>query len=88
MRISTSHSKIESSITTVAAHGMTCGACASTIETGFKDLEGVYQFNISLLASRVLVDHNPFKLSANQIVEAIEDGGFNAKVVSSVDGGA
>ncbi|KAI1676356.1 copper-transporting atpase protein [Pyrenophora tritici-repentis] len=87
-RISMSYSKVESSITTVAVHGMTCGACTSTIETGFKNLEGVYQFNISLLASRVVVVHNPSKLSANHIVETIEDRGFDAKVVSSVDSGA
>ncbi|KAI1571037.1 ZntA Cation transport ATPase, partial [Pyrenophora tritici-repentis] len=86
--ISTSNSKIELSTTTVAVYGMTCGACTSTIEGGFKNLEGVYQFNISLLASRVVVVHNPSKLSTDQIVETIEDRGFDAKVVSSVDSAA
>jgi len=72
--------------TTVSVEGMTCGACTSAIESGFKDVEGVYQFNISLLASRAVLVHDPTKLTAEQIAEIIEDRGFDAKVLSSVDG--
>ncbi|KAF2846908.1 copper-transporting ATPase-like protein [Plenodomus tracheiphilus IPT5] len=72
--------------TTVAVEGMTCGACTSAIESGFKDVEGVHQFNISLLANRAVIVHDPSKLTEAQIVEIIEDRGFDAKVVSSVDG--
>ncbi|OAK97865.1 heavy metal translocatin [Phaeosphaeriaceae sp. SRC1lsM3a] len=72
--------------TTVSVEGMTCGACTSAVESGFKDVEGVYQFNISLLANRAVLVHDPAKLSADQIVEIIEDRGFDAKVLSSVDG--
>lgn len=73
-------------ITTVAVEGMTCGACTSAIESGFVDLDGVFQFNISLLANRAVIVHNPAKLTEDQIVEIIEDRGFDAKLVSSVDG--
>jgi Cu+-exporting ATPase len=59
--------------TTVAIEGMTCGACTSAVEGGFKDIEGLVQFNISLLAERAVIIHDPEKLSAAQIVEAIED---------------
>jgi Cu+-exporting ATPase len=72
--------------TTIAVEGMTCGACTSAIESGFKDVEGVYQFNISLLANRAVLVHDPAKLTEDQIVEIIEDRGFDAKVLSSVDG--
>ncbi|KAF1974125.1 heavy metal translocatin [Bimuria novae-zelandiae CBS 107.79] len=72
--------------TTVDVEGMTCGACTSAIESGFKDVEGVYQFNISLLANRAVLVHDPAKLTAEQIVEIIEDRGFDARVLSSVDG--
>jgi Cu+-exporting ATPase len=72
--------------TTVAVEGMTCGACTSAIESGFKDVEGVYQFNVSLLANRAVLVHDPAKLTEDQIVEIIEDRGFDAKVLSSVDG--
>lgn len=73
--------------TTVAIEGMTCGACTSAVEGGFKEVEGLVQFNISLLAERAVLVHDPEKLSAAQIVEAIEDRGFDATVVSSVEEG-
>lgn len=73
--------------TTVAIEGMTCGACTSAVEGGFKDIEGLVQFNISLLAERAVITHDPEKLSAAQIVEAIEDRGFDATIVSSVEEG-
>ncbi|KAM0707213.1 hypothetical protein Q7P35_006544 [Cladosporium inversicolor] len=73
--------------TTVAIEGMTCGACTSAVEGGFKDVEGLVQFNISLLAERAVITHDPEKLSAAQIVEAIEDRGFDATIVSSVEEG-
>lgn len=73
--------------TTVAIVGMTCGACTSAIESGFKDVDGVVQFNISLLAERAVIMHDPAKLTAAQIVETIEDRGFDATVISSAGEG-
>ncbi|RDL33222.1 putative copper-transporting ATPase 2 [Venustampulla echinocandica] len=69
--------------TTVAIEGMTCGACTSAIEGGFKNLEGLVQFNISLLAERAIIIHDPSKLSAEKIAEIIEDRGFDAKILST-----
>ena len=72
--------------TTVAVEGMTCGACTSAVEGGFKDVPGVVKFNISLLAERAVLVHDPIKLSPDQVVEIIEDRGFDAKVLSSQRG--
>lgn len=69
--------------TTVAIEGMTCGACTSAVEKGFKDIAGVTKFNISLLAERAVITHDPWVLSSAQVVEIIEDRGFDAKVLSS-----
>jgi len=74
--------------TTVGIEGMTCGACTSAIESGFKDLEGLMQFNVSLLAERAIVIHDPAKLSTEQIAEIIEDRGFDAKILSTQLGSA
>jgi P-type Cu+ transporter len=71
------------STTTVAIEGMTCGACTSAIEGGFKDLEGLVQFSVSLLAERAVVVHDPSKLSTEKIAEIIEDRGFDARILSS-----
>ncbi|KAK4988493.1 Cu(2+)-transporting P-type ATPase [Elasticomyces elasticus] len=73
--------------TTVAIEGMTCGACTSAVESGFKEVEGMVQFNISLLAERAVIVHDPTKLSSAKIVEIIEDRGFDAKVLSSQEEG-
>ena len=72
-------------ITTLAIEGMTCGACTSGVESGFKDLPGLVQFNISLLAERAVITHDATLLSTSRIVDIIEDRGFDASVVSSVD---
>ena len=73
--------------TTVAIEGMTCGACTSSVEGGFKDVSGVMQFNISLLAERAVILHNPDKISTSAIVETIEDRGFDAEIISSIEEG-
>lgn len=69
--------------TTVAVEGMTCGACTSAVEGGFKGVEGVLKFNISLLAERAVITHDTAKLSADKIAEIIEDCGFDATVLST-----
>ncbi|KAK4999956.1 Cu(2+)-transporting P-type ATPase [Elasticomyces elasticus] len=73
--------------TKIAIEGMTCGACTSAVESGFKEVEGMVQFNISLLAERAVIVHDPTKLSSAKIVEIIEDRGFDAKVLSSQEEG-
>ena len=79
-------SQFDLTTTTVAIEGMTCGACTSAVEGGFKDVEGLVQFNISLLAERAVIVHNPAKLSPEQITEVIQDRGFDAKILSSQRG--
>jgi len=69
--------------TTVAIHGMTCGACTSAVEGAFKAVPGVVRFNISLLAERAVISHDPSKLSSEKIVSIIDDAGFDAQVVST-----
>ncbi len=73
----------ELTTTTVAIEGMTCGACTSAIEGGFQGVHGLVQFNISLLAERAVVVHDPMKLSTARILEIIDERGFDGKVLSS-----
>lgn len=56
---------IDSSLmtTTVAIEGMTCGACTSAVEGGFKDIPGVKNFSISLLSERAVIEHDPDRKS-------------------------
>ncbi|AEO70152.1 d0d5ff83-7236-4a06-97ad-621b1131a0a2 [Thermothielavioides terrestris] len=74
---------VSTATTTVAIEGMTCGACTSAVEEGFKNVDGVLRFNISLLAERAVITHDPTKLPADKIAEIIEDRGFDAKILST-----
>lgn len=74
--------------TTVGIEGMTCGACTSAIEGGFKDLDGLIQFNISLLAERAVVIHDPSILSPDKIAEIIDERGFDARILATQLGNA
>ena len=79
----TQFSKTELTTTTVAIQGMTCGACTSAIESGFKDLKGLVSFKVSLLAERAIIVHDTSKLSTSQVIEIIKDRGFDGQVLSS-----
>ncbi|OJJ49335.1 hypothetical protein ASPZODRAFT_1457496 [Penicilliopsis zonata CBS 506.65] len=76
-------SRSQPTVTTVSIDGMTCGACTSSVQNAFKDVDGLIQFNISLLAERAIIVHDPKVLEPKQIVTLIEDAGFDATVVSS-----
>ncbi|KAH6885881.1 E1-E2 ATPase-domain-containing protein [Thelonectria olida] len=73
--------------TTVAIEGMTCGACTSAVEGGFKDVPGVKHFSISLLSERAVIDHDPTLLPPAKIAEIIDDRGFDAEIVDTVKAG-
>src|SRR5579862_2061746 len=71
------------STTTLAVGGMTCGACTSAIESGFKDVTGIKSFNVSLLSERAVVEHDPAIISPQQIAEIIEDRGFESSILDT-----
>lgn len=77
------HHRYQLRTTTVAIGGMTCGACTSSVQDAFKDVEGLVQFNISLLAERAIVVHAAELLPTEKIASVIEDAGFDASIVSS-----
>ncbi|KAF2758746.1 heavy metal translocatin [Pseudovirgaria hyperparasitica] len=74
--------------TTVGIEGMTCGACTKAVTDGFDGVDGILQFNISLLAERAIVVHDPSKITEDRIAEIIDDCGFDAKIISSFEGGS
>jgi Cu+-exporting ATPase len=69
--------------TTVKVDGMTCGACTSAVESGFKGVEGAGAVSVSLVMGRAVVNHDPARLSAEKVAEIIEDRGFDAEVLST-----
>jgi Cu+-exporting ATPase len=73
--------------TIVAIEGMTCGACTSAVQSAFDDVPGLLKFDISLLAERAVILHDPAKLSPDKIIETIEDRGFDARILTSREEG-
>lgn len=55
--------------TTVAVQGMTCGACTSAIETGFKGVDGVVSITVSLITERAVAVHDAAKVSSKEVVD-------------------
>ena len=55
--------------TTVSVRGMTCGACTSAVEGGFKGVEGLSSFSVSLITERAVAVHNPNLLPVEKVVE-------------------
>ncbi|KAL7620734.1 Cu(2+)-transporting P-type ATPase [Parahypoxylon ruwenzoriense] len=69
--------------TTLRVGGMTCGACTSAVEAGFKGVDGVGSVSVSLVMERAVVMHDPQRIPAERVQEIIEDRGFEAEVLST-----
>src|SRR4051812_1459850 len=69
--------------TTLKVDGMTCGACTSAVEAGFKNVDGAGAVSVSLIMGRAVVHHDASILSPQQVAEIIEDRGFDAQVLST-----
>ncbi len=59
--------------------GMTCASCAQTIEKVVGKLEGLKTVNVNLATEKMTVDYEEDKLSAADIVAAVENAGYHAK---------
>ncbi len=66
------------SIFTVA--GMTCGGCEAGVKVKVKKLDGVKDVAASYKEGRATVTYDPKKVSHEQIIAAIEELGYSAKL--------
>ncbi|XP_022925880.1 copper-transporting ATPase RAN1-like isoform X2 [Cucurbita moschata] len=62
---------------------MTCAACVNSVETILRDLPGVRRAVVALATSLGEVEYDPTISSKDDIVNAIEDAGFEASFVQS-----
>ncbi|KAF7828285.1 putative copper-transporting ATPase HMA5 [Senna tora] len=61
--------------------GMTCAACAGSVEKGIKRLPGIREALVDVLNNRALVHFYPSLVNEETIREAIEDVGFKATLL-------
>ncbi|KAH8945507.1 hypothetical protein BDL97_12G043100 [Sphagnum fallax] len=67
----------------VSVTGMTCAACSTSVETALKRLPGVETAAVALIQEKAEISYNPALLKEEDIVEAIEDAGFDAEIISN-----
>ncbi|PRQ17724.1 putative cu(2+)-exporting ATPase [Rosa chinensis] len=61
--------------------GMTCAACAGSVEKAVKRLPGIQEAAVDVLNNTALVLYYPSFVNEDKICEAIEDAGFEAKLI-------
>lgn len=65
---------------TIQVEGMTCGACATSVRLALTRQEGVASAKVSLEKKQAVVTYDPTKVTRQQLVEAINQTGFKAKL--------
>lgn len=63
--------------------GMTCAACVNSVEGILRGLPGVKKAVVALATSLGEVEYDPLVISKDDIVNAIEDAGFEGSLVQS-----
>lgn len=65
--------------------GMTCSSCSSHVEKAVKGLNGADEVSVNLLQNSMSVSYDDKKLSADDIIEAVEKSGYGASRVNKSD---
>jgi len=61
--------------------GMTCGHCQAKVEKALKGVSGVYSAIIDLPDGEAEVDFDDDSVTTDQLVAAVTQAGYSAKVV-------
>ncbi len=59
---------------------MTCASCVRRVEKGIEKVDGVRSVNVNLAANQAQVEYDPSATNKDEIVEAISNTGYEAKV--------
>ena len=72
-----------SQVCRIRINGMTCTSCTSTVESALQALHGVQKAQVALATEEAQVHYESKIISHNQLLEAIEDTGFEAILIST-----
>ena len=64
---------------TLNIDGMTCGGCVKSVTKVLNGLDGVRSATVSLENKNAQVEFDEGKIQMAQLVEAVEDAGFDAR---------
>ena len=60
--------------------GMNCGGCVKNVTGILQGVDGVARADVSLEAKNAMVSFDPAKTNPAALIEAVEDGGFEASL--------
>jgi mercuric ion transport protein len=60
--------------------GMTCGGCATAVESALAGLKGVQKASVSFEQKRAVVTFDPSQVTPDRLLQAVEKAGFKAQV--------
>ena len=66
--------------TTLNIQGMTCGGCVKSVTNALQREEGVEKVEVLLDQGKATVDYDPAQTSPEQLVEVVDDIGFEASL--------
>lgn len=65
--------------TTLRSDEFSCPSCVTKIETKLNGLDGVDNAEVKFSSGRILVRHDPEKVSVRELVDAVAAVGYTAK---------
>ncbi|KAL2348044.1 hypothetical protein Fmac_002044 [Flemingia macrophylla] len=74
---------ISAQICLIRIRGMTCTSCSSSIESALQSLHGVHKARVALATEEAEVHYDPNILTHNHLMEAVQDTGFEAILIST-----
>lgn len=60
--------------------GMTCGGCVKSVTKVLEALNGVEKAEVDLAAASAKITFDPAEVQTAELIEAIEDAGFDASL--------
>ncbi|SUO95423.1 heavy-metal-associated domain-containing protein [Suttonella ornithocola] len=62
--------------------GMTCNGCANSVKNALESVPGISEVTVNLAEKQVAVVFDEKKISSQDIIDAIEDAGYDATLKS------
>ena len=63
---------------TLNIDGMSCGGCVKSVTRILADIDGVAKAEVSLENKNAVIEFDPAKTNAEALIDALEDGGYDA----------
>ena len=68
--------------TMLRSQEFTCPSCVTKIEKALRSLQGVQDARVHFTTGRIEVEHDPQRVSANELAQAVRAVGYTANVVA------